>query len=90
MKHKDQNGQDLRQLLKQNIPPASHSELRRDLWPQMLEKLSRESVPSANLVAQTSHVPWPRIHWFDWVLAAVAGAAVLFFPAIIPALLYHL
>jgi hypothetical protein len=36
---------------------------------------------------------WPRlrshIDWFDWALAALAAAALLIFPGIIPALLYH-
>jgi len=31
-----------------------------------------------------------RIPWFDWVLAALASAALIFFPGAIPALLYHL
>ena len=71
----DENDHELRELLKRSIPPASNTELSRDLWPQMLEKLSREPV----------HVPW-----FDWALAALAGAALLFCPGILPALLYHL
>lgn len=70
-----QNDNDLRELLKRNIPAIRNSELARDLWPEMLEKLSRRSV----------HVPW-----FDWALAALVGAAVLIFPGIIPALFYHL
>jgi hypothetical protein len=70
-----QNDDDLRDLLKQSIPPAADPELRRDLWPQMLEKLSRQPI---------------RVPWFDWALAALAGAALIFFPGVIPALLYHL
>jgi hypothetical protein len=73
MKH--QNDEDLRELLKKSVPPASNTELRRDLWPQMLERLSSQPV----------HVPW-----FDWVLAGLAGGALLFFPELIPALFYHL
>jgi hypothetical protein len=73
MNHDDDN--ELRELLKRNIPPMGNQELPRDLWPQMLERLSR----------QPFHVPW-----FDWALAALAGAAVLIFPGIIPALFYHL
>lgn len=73
MNHENDN--DLRELLKQSIPPAANTELRRDLWPQMLDGLARQPV---------------RVPWFDWVLAALAGAALLFFPGIIPALFYHL
>lgn len=69
------NDHELRQLLKESIPPAAHSDLARDLWPQMLEKLDRQPISVA---------------WFDWVLAALGCGALLFFPGIIPALFYHL
>ena len=73
MNHENDNN--LRELLKRHFPPVHDSELRRDLWPEMLEKISGQPV----------HVPW-----FDWALAALVGAAILIFPAIIPALFYHL
>jgi hypothetical protein len=66
----------LRDLLKQSIAPVRDAELRRDLWPQMLQRLD---------AAQPVRVPW-----FDWVLAALASAALIFFPGVIPAVLYHL
>ena len=66
----------LRDLLKESIPPVRDAELRRDLWPQMLQRLD---------AAQPVRVPW-----FDWVLAALASAALIFFPGVIPAVLYHL
>jgi hypothetical protein len=66
----------LRDLLKQSIVPVRDAELRRDLWPQMLQRLDE---------AQPVRVPW-----FDWVLAALASAALIFFPGVIPAVLYHL
>jgi hypothetical protein len=69
---------EMKEILKQAVAPVKDSELRRDLWPQMLAKL--EEQPAAVLA----------IPWFDWALAALAGAALLFFPGIIPALLYHL
>ena len=72
----DSEEKNLRQLLKQNIAPVDDTELRRDLWPQMLQRLDQQ---------QPLRVPW-----FDWVLAALAGAALLLFPGVIPALLYHL
>ncbi len=67
---------DLRDLLKQNIAPVTHTELRRDLWPQMLRRLDQQQPV--------------RVPWFDWALAAVAAAALVLFPGVIPALLYHL
>jgi len=30
------------------------------------------------------------VPWFDWALLAISGAAAIFFPALIPALAYHL
>jgi len=72
------NGQDdkeMKELLKQSISRAADTELRRDLWPDMLKRLSRQPV---------------RVPWFDWALAAILGALVLIFPGAIPALLYHL
>jgi len=71
-----QNGMELRKLLKQTITPMTPTELQRDLWPEMLKRLDRpESV---------------RVPWFDWALAALLSAALLLFPGVIPALLYHL
>ena len=66
---------ELQALLKQALPPVQNTELQRDLWPQMLRRLDEHQL----------HVPW-----FDWVLAAVSAAALIFFPGAIPALLYHL
>ena len=71
-----QDDRELRDFLKQSIAPVKDAELRRDLWPQMLKRLEQQ---------QPIRVPW-----FDWALAAVAGAALFFFPGVIPALLYHL
>lgn len=70
---------EMKELLKQAIAPRKDAELRRDLWPQMLRKLDEHPLPVNN------HIPW-----FDWALASLAGAALLFFPEIIPALFYHL
>jgi hypothetical protein len=69
------NDKELRELLKQVIAPAKHTELPRDLWPQMLQRLDRQPV---------------QVPWFDWALAALLSAALLLFPGVIPALLYHL
>ncbi|HKW55803.1 MAG TPA: hypothetical protein VJN42_00470 [Candidatus Acidoferrum sp.] len=69
---------EIKELLQQAVAPAKDAELRRDLWPQMLRKLE----------AHPAHMP--HVPWFDWALAVLAGAALLFFPGIIPAVFYHL
>ena len=70
---------EVRSELRDTVPPidelGSEAELRRDLWPDMLHRLERPQV---------------RVPWFDWALLTTAGAAAIFFPALIPALLYHL
>jgi hypothetical protein len=70
------NDQQLRELLKGTMAPVSDTELKRDLWPQMLRRLDQRQPV--------------RIPWFDWALAALFSASLLFFPGVIPALLYHL
>jgi hypothetical protein len=70
-----ENEKQLQALLKEALTPVKNSELQRDLWPQMLRRLDARPL---------------RIAWFDWALAALTAAALLFFPGAIPALLYHL
>ena len=67
--------QELGRKLREALPPMGPEELRRDLWPQMLQRLERPRV---------------RVPWFDWALLALTGAALILFPALIPALLYQL
>ena len=74
----EENNKEMKELLKRAILPAQETELRRDLWPQMLRKLDEQPLP-------VNGVPW-----FDWALAAILGAVIIFFPGSIPALLYHL
>jgi hypothetical protein len=69
----------MRGKLRDAMPPldelGNEAELHRDLWPEMLRRLEQS----------------PRgVPWFDWALLASAAAAAIFFPALIPALLYHL
>lgn len=71
----EQNDKEFRQLLRQAVAPVKDTELRRDLWPQMLQRLSQRPV---------------RVPWFDWALAAILSAVLAFFPGAIPILLYHL
>jgi hypothetical protein len=68
----------VKKLLKEAVTPMQSTELRSDLWPQMLRKLEEQPLPIHN------------VSWFDWALASLAAAAVLFFPGVIPALFYHL
>jgi len=70
-----ENEKQLKALLKQALPPVKNIELQRDLWPRMLRQFDAQPL---------------RVPWFDWALAAVLAAALLFFPGTIPALLYHL
>lgn len=71
----EQNDKEIRDLLKRSVAPITDTELRRDLWPDMLKKLSQQPV---------------RVPWFDWALAAILSALLFVFPGAIPALLYHL
>lgn len=68
----------IERLLKTALPSSSSGaggELRRDLWPAMLERLA----------ARPKEIPW-----FDWALFAVVTAWLLFFPGAIAVLVYHL
>jgi hypothetical protein len=71
----EENDKEMKELLKQTIATVNDAGLRRDLWPQMLQKLSQ---------------PPAGVPWFDWVLAAILSAVLVFFPGSIPALLYQL
>jgi hypothetical protein len=71
----DQELKNLGEKLRESIPPQTRSELSRDLWPDLLRKTDESRV---------------RIPWFDWALVALAAAVLIFFPGVIPALLYHL
>jgi hypothetical protein len=71
----EENNKEIKGLLKQAVAPVKDTELRRDLWPEMLQKLSQQPV---------------RVPWFDWALAAILSVLLIVFPGAIPALLYHL
>jgi hypothetical protein len=74
----EENDRKIKELLQQTIDPVKDTELRRDLWPQMLRKFDEQPAPAIN------------VPWFDWALAAILSAVLLLFPGTIPALLYHL
>ena len=65
---------ELRALLKQALPPVD-GELRRDLWPRMLDRLGTNV---------------RRVPWFDWALAGAVACWLIFYPGTITLLLYHL
>jgi hypothetical protein len=74
----DEISEEMKELLKQALTPMQNTELRRDLWPQMLRKLDEPPLPIHS------------VPWFDWVLAAILSAVLIFSPGFIPTLLYHL
>lgn len=67
--------EELKELLRKSLPAMGESELRRDLWPAMLQRLEE---------------PRLRVPWWDWALLVATSLVILFFPGVIPALLYHL
>ena len=70
----DQELERIKSLLKEVYPPQN-TELPRDLWPEMQERLGQWTI---------------RVAWWDWALLAAATTVILLFPGVIPALLYHL
>ena len=65
----------IQKALKAAFPPAAASELRRDLWPQMLRRMKAPAV---------------RVHWLDWAVAAVAALLCLVLPGAASFLFYFL
>jgi len=70
----EHNDRQIRDALKQSFPPAT-TELRRDLWPDILRRLDAHSV---------------SVPWYDWVLVGLSGVAFLAFPRLVLVLAYHL
>jgi hypothetical protein len=64
----------VREALKRSFP-AVDTELRRDLWPDVLHKLS----------TQPQGVPW-----YDWVLIVLTAGLFLYFPRLVIVIAYHL
>jgi hypothetical protein len=65
---------EVRQALKEALPPMD-TELRRDLWPVMQRRFV---------------APKPRVAWYDWALAGLAGGVMVVFPELLLMLVYHL
>lgn len=71
----DKEIREIQSLLKDAFPPLPNAELQRDLWLDMQERMNRPAI---------------RLAWWDWALLAAATTVILLFPAMLPALLYHL
>jgi hypothetical protein len=83
----DQELKRLGETLRSAVPPMGKGEPPRDLWPRMLQRI--EGTPGRP--AHSHRRQWfAGVPWFDWALLGVAAVAMLLFPALIPALLYHL
>ena len=64
----------IRDALKQSFPQVS-TELRRDLWPDVLRKLDARQV---------------GVPWYDWALVGLCAAMFLAFPRLVLVFAYHL
>jgi hypothetical protein len=83
----DEEIERLSETLRNAIPPMGGWAPQRNLWPRMLQRLEGTPESSAHLHG----LQWiAGVPWFDWALLGAAAVAMLFFPALIPALLYHL
>ena len=72
---KEQDDEKLGKLLRKAMAPVEDAELKRDLWPRMLERLDERAIQAS---------------WLDWALLALLLVWVFVFPETIPGLLYHL
>ena len=90
MNHSEQER--IARLLKQSIPPVTDdaAQLRRDLWPAMLQRLQQPDALRAWFEQSWFEQSWFNQAWFDWALGAAVVALLAFFPSAIPVLLYHL
>jgi hypothetical protein len=77
MRTKQMTEQDNRRMsdaLQQSLPPVN-TELRRDLWPEVLRRLDDRPV---------------RVPWYDWALVGLSAGVFLAFPRLILVFAYHL
>lgn len=65
----------IQDLLRSAVPPMARTELERDLWPRMLQRLGEGA---------------RGVPWFDWALIALVALWALSSPQAIPILFYHL
>ena len=64
----------IRDALKQSFPPAN-TELRRDLWPDVLRRVDARKV---------------GVPWYDWALVGLSGVMFLAFPRLLLLFAYHM
>jgi hypothetical protein len=64
----------IREALKQSLPPVK-TDLRRDLWPDVLRRLDLRPV---------------RVPWYDWALVGLSAVMFLAFPRLVLVFAYHL
>lgn len=75
--HKNMTEHDDRQIrkaLKESFPPIN-TELRRDLWPDVLRQLDARPV---------------GVPWYDWALVGLSAAMFVAFPRLLLVFAYHL
>ncbi len=70
----EQNDRHMRDTLKQSFPPVK-TELRRDLWLDVLRKLDARQV---------------GVPWYDWALVGLSAVMFLAFPQLVLLVAYHL
>jgi hypothetical protein len=73
MKREDRHIEDLKRLMQSAFPPME-SQLRRDLWPEMLKRMTAGPI---------------AVPWYDWALIALLTGWVLAVPQSILQLLYQ-
>jgi hypothetical protein len=69
----------LKQLIQSSVGHVDPA-LRRDLWPELSQRLDERGRRSKTI----------RLKWWEWALAAGDLGAAFYAPDAIPALLYHL
>jgi len=65
----------MNELITDVMKPIESVELRRDLWPDMRQRLDRQTM---------------RVSPFDWALIAVVIVSIVLFPQQVLTILYHL
>lgn len=70
----EHDDREIRNALRQSFPPVK-TELRRDLWPDVLRQL---------------HIRPVGVPWYDWALVGLSAVMFLAFPRLVLVFAYHL
>ena len=70
----EHNDREIRDALKRSFPPVN-TELREDLWPDVLRKLDLRPA---------------RVPWYDWALVGLSAVMFVAFPRLLLVFAYHL